>query len=85
MMTEVNHIPRACLNYAYLIFGKSAFRETLCIRGKGTSYSEFFCQYGSNLITNLKTTKANLSLKDVSLANTALMSHMVSSVRKLSN
>ena len=34
---ESRHIPQACLNYAYLLFGKGAFRETLHIRGKGTS------------------------------------------------
>ena len=34
---ESHHIPQACLNYAYLLFGKGAFRETLHIRGKGTS------------------------------------------------
>ena len=32
---ESYHIPQACLNYAYLLFGKAAFRETLCIRGRG--------------------------------------------------
>lgn len=32
---ESRHIPQACLNYAYLLFGKGAFRETLHIRGKG--------------------------------------------------
>ena len=32
---ESYQIPQACLSYAYLLFGKSAFRETLCIRGKG--------------------------------------------------
>ena len=32
---ESHHIPQACLNYAYLLFGKGAFRETLHIRGKG--------------------------------------------------
>ena len=32
---ESHHIPQACLNYAYLLFGKGAFRETLVIRGKG--------------------------------------------------
>ena len=32
---ESHQIPQACLSYAYLLFGKSAFRETLCIRGKG--------------------------------------------------
>ena len=34
---ESHHIPQACLNYAYLLFGKGAFRETLHIRGKGKS------------------------------------------------
>ncbi|XP_015754027.1 PREDICTED: protein unc-13 homolog B-like [Acropora digitifera] len=31
---ELHHIPQACLSYAYLLCGKTAFRETLRIRGK---------------------------------------------------
>ncbi|XP_068693233.1 protein unc-13 homolog B-like isoform X1 [Montipora foliosa] len=33
---ELHHtsVPEACLNYAYLLFGKAAFRQTLRIRGK---------------------------------------------------
>ena len=67
-------------------FLESQHFEKRCAYGEKVRPAlNFFCQYGSNLITNLKTTKANLSLKDVSLANTASMSHMVSNVRKLSN
>ena len=33
--SQYHGIPEAILNYAYVLFGKAAFRERLRVRGKG--------------------------------------------------